>query len=206
MKLSRNQRGIAHLYLILGVVLVVVIGLVGWRVWVMRSDKAPSETASSPSAEKEVEPDLNYIQPPSEAYRVALPEGWTSNTCPDSPNTLFMAPTIDKLGKCNTESGGTVAIDRQDGNVGYGEDYYTSNSYYDSPAYTPMTVDGIEGYRISYYVGDDDGLGYPPIGTQIVKYVLFDGTNTFVITYTRFAGDPDEGANAQAIAESFDKL
>lgn len=205
MKTRQNQQGIAHLYLILGLVLILVIGLVGWRVWAMRSDKA-ADTPAKITEKTAAEPELNYIQPPNEAYKVALPDTWVNSSCPDTPDLLFLAPTIDKLGKCNSESGGTVVVTRNDGNTGYGEDYYTESDYYDSPVYTVVTIDGIEGYKVAYTVGSDDGLGYPPIGTQVVRYVLFDGTDTYSINYTRFAGDPDESAKAQFIAESFDLL
>lgn len=206
MKLRNNQQGIAHLYLILALILALVIGLVGWRVWAMRSDKATDTSTAKTAEEEEPAPAVTYVQPPSEDYRIALPDTWVSGSCPDTPNLLFLAPTADKLGKCNSESGGTVSIGRNDGNTGYGEDYYTSDDYYGDVVYTAVTIDGIEGYKVAYTVATETELGYPPIGTQVVQYVLFDGTNTYQVTYTRFSGDPDLSAQAQAIAESFDVL
>lgn len=205
MRIKQNQQGFSHLIILLLILLLLVIGFVGWRVW---DSKKGSDTSGSSSVEKTDEPaeEVTVVMPPSEGYQVALPDTWVSSTCADSPDLLFLAPTEDKLGKCNTESGGTVAISRNDGNIGYGADYYEADPYYGDVVYSAITIDGIEGYKVSYSVATETELGFPPIGTQVVQYVLFDGTDTYMMTYTRMSGDPDLTAEVQTLAESFDKL
>jgi Tfp pilus assembly protein PilX len=213
MSLARNQQGFSPLIIIILLLILALLGFGGWRVWESKKDKDKSASSSSsePSpissaAEEPTASALNYVKPPSEVYQVALPEGWVKATCPGTPDLLFLAPSTDKLGKCDTESGGTVAIGKNSGNTGHPETFYTSDPQYGSVAYTSITLDGITGYKVSYTVAAESISGYPPVGTQQTQYVLFDGTNTFTIVYTRFAGDADLAATVQTMAETFDKL
>lgn len=205
MNIRRNQQGFTPFHFLVLIALLLLLAFVGWRVWEARSDKEVEAPVASQTTKSADDTPLNYIQPPSEDYRAALPEGWVSGTCPDSPDILFMAPSNDMLGKCNSEFGGTVIISRSDGNTGYGEDYYTSDASYGGVTYEAVTIDGIEGYKVAYTVAGEVMVG-PAAGSQIVQYVLFDGTNTWSVTYTQLAGDPDNKAHAQSIAESFDVL
>lgn len=206
MRIKHNQQGFSHWLILLLILLLLVIGFVGWRVWDARSNEDTSSTSAP--VEKDATPadEVVTVRPPSEGYQVTLPDTWVSSTCADTPDLLFLAPTEDKLGTCNSESGGTVAIARNDGNIGYGADYYAADPYYGDAVYTPITIDGIAGYKVSYSVATETELGFPPVGTQVVQYVLFDGTHTYTTTYTRMSGDPDLTTEVQTLAESFDKL
>ena len=210
MSIQSNQRGFSHFIIILLVLILAILGVIGWRVWESsKTDDSATPSASSNSKKKSTDKGITtftYVKPVSESYRVALPTGWVSGTCADNTEILFLAPTTDKLGKCSSESGGTVAVSKNSGDIGHNEEYYTSDDYFGSPVFTPITIDGITGYKVSYSVATDTELGYPPVGTQIVHYSLFDGTNTYTLTYNRFAGDPDLTATVQTLAESFDKL
>ena len=208
---ARNQKGFAPWLIILILLILLLLGFVGWRVWDSRDDGGgstpdSSESAGSDEAGDEPEATVTTVMPPSEAYRVALPEGWVKAICPDTEHLLFLAQTTDKLGKCNTESGGTVAITKTGSDAGHPESYYTADPYYGGVSYAPVMIDSMAGYKVAYTVASADGLGYPPVGTHQIQYVLFDGPSSYVLVYTRFAADPDLSAAFQTLAESFDKL
>lgn len=212
MKIMHDQRGFSPWIILLILLILAALGFAGWRVWSADDDTAtPSTTESASEKEPEgdemsAEPEPIYAMPPSEAYRVELPVSWVKKICPDSENLLFLAPTTDKLGTCNSENGGTVAITKNSGDVGHPESYYMSDPHYGSVSYSAFAADSITGHKAAYTIATEDVLGYPPVGTQQTQYVLFDGANSFVIAYTRFSGDPDLAATVQALAESFDKL
>lgn len=205
MSIRNNQQGNAHLFVIIAVVVVIIIGLVGWRVWDARKTEKPTKSAASSTAAEEpaAEVTVNYVMPTDKSYRIGLPEGWATGVCGD--NGLFMAPTADELGKCQSESLGTVFVTPTDGNTGYGADYYAADPMYGGVTYTPVTIDGIKGYKVVYTVATEQMVG-PSIGTKITQYVLFDGTQTYTITYQQNTGQPDLSALIQTSAETFERL
>jgi len=208
----RNQKGFSPVIILLILLLLAVMAFAGWRVWGSKDDSdsaKPSTSESEPAPDKDEpvdDPELAYVRPPSEVYRVAQPEGWVKATCADTPDVLFLAPSTDRLGKCGSESGGTVFATKSPGNVGNPEAHYTGSAHYRGVTYTPITIDGMNGYKATYTTATVDGLGYPPIGSQGADYVLFDGTNSFVLVYTRLPGAPDLAATVQTMAETFDKF
>lgn len=210
MKIRHDQKGISPLIIIFLLLLLAVVGFAGWTVYSTNKDTEPSKTSSSTSdttkktTPKRVEP--TYATTVSVIYRVVQPDSWVKGTCADNPDILFLAPSTDKLGKCQTEYFGTVAITKNIGNIGHNEEYYTSDDAYAEVTYSAITIDGITGYKVSYRVATENELGVPAVGTKIVQYVLFDGTNTFSISYSRASGDPDLTTEVQKLAESFDKL
>lgn len=211
MSISRNQKGFSIWIILLILLLLAILGFAGWRIWKAddSGSEPPATSESSPetdAAEEPAEPEPTYAMPPSGAYRVEQPDGWVKGTCADSSDLLFLAPSNDKLGTCNSENGGTVAISKNNGDVSQPESYYTSNAEYGSVSYGTFTADGITGYKVSYEIVAESILGYPPVGTEQTQYTLFDGTNSFVIVYTRLPGHADVSATVQALAESFDKL
>lgn len=211
MKLRKNQKGFSPLILILLLLLLLIVGFAAWKVYDTnkKNDSGdPSSSSKTTSAKKSIpktaEP--TYVKPISEIYRVALADGWVKGTCADNPDILFLAQSTDKLGKCQSEYFGTVAISKNSGNTGHNEEYYTADDAYASVTYVAITIDGVPGYRVSYTVATENELGTPAVGTKIVQYVLYDGTSTFTISYSRASGDPDLTAEVQIIADSFDKL
>jgi hypothetical protein len=211
MSLERNQQGFSPWIILLIILVLAILGFVGWRAWIAEESASDiphtSDTGSeSETPEEPAEPEPTYALPPSKAYRVAQPNEWVTRTCPDSPDLLFLAPSSDKLGTCNSENGGTVAISKNGGNLSQPESYYTSNAEYSGVSYTAFSADGISGYKVSYTIAAENILGYPPVGTQQTQYLLFDGTSSFTIVYTRLPGHADVSTAVQALAESFDKL
>ena len=210
MKLRTNQKGISPLIIILLILLLAVVGFAGWTVY---NTNKKSEPTTKPAAKTESTTEstpkrtpLALVKPISEAYRVALPDGWVKGTCADSPDVLFLATTTAKLGKCESYSGGMVFIAKNAGNTGHTEEYYTSDDAFSDVTYTSITIDGISGYKVKYTYATENELGYPAVGTKATDYILFDGTNTFSIGYLQFVGEPDLGTTVQALAESFNKL
>lgn len=212
MKLRTEQKGFSPLIIVLVLLLLGLLGFAGWTVY-SKNKKTETSTAKSEtkkaaapekSTTKRIEP--TYVKPAGEAYRVALPATWVSGTCADNPDILFLAPTSDKLGKCQSEYFGTVALSKNAGNIGHNEEYYTSDDAYADVTYTATTIDGIAGYKVTYTVATANELGVPAVGTKIVQYVLYDGANSYTISYSRTAAEADLTAVVQTLAESFDKL
>lgn len=204
---KNNQNGFSPIYLLLVILILLALGFIGWKVWERSKDAPASSSSTSESVDKDATtPEITYASPESELYRVSVPEAWVSGTCPDNVDILFLAPSTEKLGRCQSDSGGTVAIAKNTGNTGHTEEYYTSDDQFSSVSYSPVTIDGITGYKVSYTVATENELGYPPVGTKVVLYSLYDGTNTFSQVYTQLPDDPNLASVFQSIAESFDKL
>lgn len=206
---SRNQGGFSPVTILLVLLLTATLAFTVLRVYDSkdtRSSTPPSSSDASSDPAPVDDPDLAYVRPPSEVYRVAQPEGWVKSTCSDSPDLLFLAPSTDKLGKCNSESGGTVLISKSAGDIREPATAFTGNPQYTSVSYEATTIDGMAGYKVAYAIAATGDPGYPPPGTKHIQYVLFDGTNSFIIIHTRLPADPDLSAIVQTMAETFDKV
>ncbi|MEO5628109.1 MAG: hypothetical protein ABIQ89_04465 [Candidatus Saccharimonadales bacterium] len=204
MSLKNNQRGFSPLIILLVIVILGVLGFAGWTVW--KKSKATPATTSSAKTEvtkdKTAKPEPTYTMPTSAAFRVVAPDGWVNSTCADNPDTLFLATTSDKLGKCQSDFGGTVVISKVSGNATQPESYYSSDASLGSVVYSDVTIDGVSGHKVSYTVTGAAEVG-PAVGTQQTTYILYDGTSSYIITYTRLSGEADLSAEVQALAESF---
>jgi len=208
-----NQRGFSHLLLII-LLLLVIAGIVfaGLNVWNSRKTTKEDPITGSSSVTKETPeppaPAPTRVAPTSEAFEVTLPDGWVDGRCEDSADIVFLAPTADLLGKCQTESFGMVSVSRAEGDQRRTEESFMADDYYGSTTYEAVTIDDLPGYKVTYTVATETELGYPPVGTYEAMYHLYDADSnkTYILGYRQFEGDPDHKATFATIAESFARL
>lgn len=212
MKASDDQRGFSALIVLLLLLFLLLIAFAGWRIWQNKDEKQPtSGTNTSATQEAEDEdgaPGGERVKPPSESYSVVLPEAWKTGTCPDSPHLIFLAPTTELLGKCSSESFGTVSVSRHDGDTRKLESYYTREASWGSISYdNSIMIDGLPGNRVGYTQVAESLVGYPPVGTKEILYDLYDASShhTYTIGYRQLPTEPNNEAAFTTIAESFDR-
>ncbi len=205
MKLSHDQRGgLPPLLIILLVLLIALLGFAGWKVW---DNNRNNQKVAESSETAVVEEDVAIIQPASGLYGVALPAGWVTNTCSDGVDILMLAPNEELLGACNTESFGTVSITANEGDGRESESVFVDDPMFSDVTYnSDINVNGLPGVKVSYTVAEESLLGYPPVGTHIIMYQLYDSTNgqTYIVAYRQLPDQPDNTAIFTEIVESFE--
>ncbi len=211
MKLRTNQQGISPLIIVVSVLLLGLLGFAGWTVY-NKNKKTDTKTTSStaktsdtPATPKKTV-ELTTVKPVSKIYQVDIPVSWVSGTCTDNPDLLFLAPTKDTLGKCQSEYFGTVSVTKSAGSTGHNKEYYTTNNEYTDVSFEPLAIDDFASYKVSYTQATANELGVPAVGTIITQYVIYDGSDTFTLSYSRTNADADLSVAFQDLAESFTKL
>lgn len=145
---------------------------------------------------------VRLVGPIESSFTVALPDAWVFGVCPDN-EIIFLAPTKGKLGKCNSESFGTVSISKLSGDAREPETAFADASVYGSVSYEVVTVNGVPGVKVGYTLLDNGILGYPPVNTKFVEYTFFKDGSSYVMVYHQQPGDTDYEAVFEAIATSF---
>jgi hypothetical protein len=173
-----------------------------------KEDTKPDETSLSEDKDLIISEAPETARSISELYEVNLPDGWEKGTCPDNPDILFLAPTTELLGRCQTESFGMVSVSVAQEDTRRTEEYYSADDYYAAPTYSTTTVDGLSGYWVSYNIAAENIVGYPPIGTYEYSLNLFDPSDgkTYIVAYRELPGDPNYRSDFTAIALSFNNL
>jgi hypothetical protein len=197
--------------ILLSLILLASAGFAGYKYAKSDDTEEPVKTEEfSSSTEKDliIEESPETAKPISEIYEVNLPEGWERGTCPDNPDILFLAPTTELLGKCQTESFGMVSVSVAQEDTRRTEEYYAADDYYAEPMFSEATVDGLSGYWVSYTIATENIVGYPPVGTYENSLNLYDPSDgkTYIVAYRELPGDPNHRSDFTALALSFNKL
>jgi len=195
---------------LLVLLVVLLIAGVSFGVWYWQQRKiddlnqqliASKNTQQAPAAPADPV-EVHLVGPIESSFTVALPDAWVFGVCPDT-EIIFLAPSADKLGKCNSESFGTVSISKVSGDVREPETAFADASVYGSVSYEVVTVNGVPGVKVGYTLLDNGILGYPPVNTKTVRYTLFKDGNSYVMGYQQQPGDTDYRAVFEDIATSF---
>lgn len=204
-KLQNDQRGIAPLLLILILILLALIGFAGWRVWESSKDPAVDSSTSTPASTEKVEttdetpPTLERISTASDSYTVALPSGWYYASCDDS-DILFLAPSEDLLGRCNSGSFGAISISRTPGDTRTEGDPRTDPTARDVSV-TDVTVNGQPATKTSYTVGGDGAM--VAAGTKFVSYRVFYEGHTYTLGAMQTPSGTSYATELDAIVRTF---
>lgn len=100
MKLKNNQSGIAHLGLVLAVLVVVTVGVVGWRVWDNKSTKTVDSQQPTIDMAGKTEPQ----NPITYKKTTTVPDSWIKYTSTDYPLS-FSTPKGWTVNATSTTSG-----------------------------------------------------------------------------------------------------
>lgn len=181
------------------------VGLLVWNVWFSHNtelEPVPPKQTSQPNEtvkiEEPKESEKERVSSPNNTYSVEIPDGWVSSSCNDV-DVLFLAPSPDLLGKCNSGFGGAISISRNDGDV------RSESNPLNDPSATEIsesrtTLGDQQATRTSYTIANGDGL--IPDGTTFVRFQTFYNNSTYTLVTSHspnassFVGELDEIASS----------
>lgn len=158
----------------------------------------PAST-STPTPAPTLDPTVAWTRysDPVDHFSLRYPGTWMQRTCLNGVHTgLFLAPTADSLGICNSGFGGQMSV------IAVTGDERTAMQLSGLPdlVTTAVTVDGQAGTRQSATAVASE-LG-PPAGTRLVVYVFFIGGRTYRCSYTQ----APSGATSADVLADFDLM
>lgn len=193
-----KQAGFSALELLLILLAIALIGGTGWYVWQNKDDSSPESESSSSQNEAATEeesaadPTADWATYKSTGgiFTLKHPKTWvTSSDCEDNP--LFLAPTKEQLGSCNSENGGTVAISTMTESYEKQPDSdYANTAIYKEYKKTVVKVNGVDATRRQWVQGTtESGFGDDMIH---INYEIIGPNNTVLASYTASQQDKAE--------------
>lgn len=182
------------------------VGLLVWNVWFSHNtelEPTPPKQTSQPNEtvkiEEPKESEKERVSSPNNTYSVEIPDGWVSSSCNDV-DVLFLAPSPDLLGKCNSGFGGTISISRNDGDV------RSESNPSDDPNITnfsesEISLDDQPATRSRYTL--TDGGGFIADGTTFVIFQAFYNNSTYRLVTNYAPNGSSYISELDAIADSF---
>jgi len=205
-KVKPNDRGISQLILLLILFILGITVFVGWRVWSSSSEDPVSGTTNSTNGSPQKDEDsedpggtLERISTFSDSYSVNLPVGWYYSTC-EGTDILFLAPSEDLLGKCDSGYFGAISISRNAGDR-RAEGDPSSDSTVTEVSVTEVTIDRQPATKVSYTVGGDGDI--IAIGTKFIRYQIFYEGNTYTIGTSNTPGETSFAEELDGIVRTF---
>ncbi|MDZ7744829.1 MAG: hypothetical protein U5K77_03700 [Candidatus Saccharibacteria bacterium] len=194
-----SRGGLHPVHLIIICIIIMLLAAFGWWLWQRNEPQPIEESAEETSiqvdsdeepdeAAPEEEPATRIAVSESGGFEVMIPEAWLDTTC-DGVDSLFVAPNDDLLGVCASEFGGLISITKTSGDRRYEETAFMARTDINDQSFLVTELDGMPATRAVYTQSEEPIVG-PPIGTQYVSVVAFDGTDSYILTYTQY---PDWG-------------
>jgi hypothetical protein len=123
-------------------------------------------------------------------FALRYPSAWQQRTCAVSGHTtLYLAPTTDTLGACNSGFAGQVYVAAVGGDQRSTYTWSTTGGYDDVKSQT-VTVAGFTATRQTANVPDSAAAGPVP-GSKQVQYLLYAGGRTYIAVYSQAPSAPD---------------
>ncbi|MCA9344708.1 hypothetical protein KC946_02635 [Candidatus Saccharibacteria bacterium] len=202
MKIHNNQKGFGILGGLLVLVIIGVLGGVGWYVWNNRgedSSTSTENTVSQTSSETDTEPapeadpTESWVKYTSEVgkFSIKYPSDWSTASNPElcSPNIFLLGVNDNAVGKCASDSGGQIAIYSNEGNNL--EDSKLKKADYSDLATESVTIGDVQGIKqTGTYSGDSAGIG-PSKGDKTVVYMFYTNNRTYTAAYNIQPDYPD---------------
>ena len=198
---------------LLWLLILLLIGGAGYGAWYYQQQniddlnqqiKQLQEAAKADKAPEKEIVKVQVVKSADNSFSVEAPVEWLSGTCEDS-TIVFLAPSADLLGKCATEYFGIVSMSKTPGDNRSAEGDFADETLYSDVTFAAVTVNGVEGVRVSYTNVGEFEVG-PLAGTKAISYQLFDGTSTYMISYSQQPSDPDYSEEFETITQSFTVL
>lgn len=178
-----------------------LLGFVGWRSWDAANPdpvKSSDDSAEKVEVGEEAPESLERISTAGDSYTVPLPTGWLYELCEDS-DILFLAPTEDLLGQCNSGYFGAISISRNGGDT-RSESDPTSDPSAVEVEISEVTIDGQPATRVSYSIGESDFL---TTGAEYLFYQIFYEGNTYTLGTSSEPGEVSFTEELDSIVRSF---
>lgn len=206
MKLKKiNQKGVAPLEIVLLLVVVAIIGGIGWYVYQAKQKnnqvnnsaanagditKYAKKKSTPKPAPPPPDPMANWTAYSSQADQLSFkyPNTWVKSVC-DS-GIILLGGNQASVGACNSDSLGQVNISSVAGDV-RANDELTQADYPDLVTEV-STVNGVTGKKQTgtFKANGQPALG-PATGDKIVKYTFFTNNKTYVLSDNIKAPYPD---------------
>lgn len=200
--MKKNQEGFGAVEGLLVVIIVVLLGLVGWLAWHKNSgasnssSKSGSGTSSAATTQSTAEPTAGWIVYSSAKGKFSLkyPSTWVTASNPEfcSGDIILLGPNSSSVGKCGSDSFGEIFITSSDGDNR--ATYDLSSSLYVDITSKDVSVEGVSGQRQTGTSKDTSGsvgIGSVPDGTKAIVYTFFTNNKTYVVEYLQRPSDPD---------------
>ncbi|OGL30444.1 hypothetical protein A3F37_01035 [Candidatus Saccharibacteria bacterium RIFCSPHIGHO2_12_FULL_41_12] len=203
--MKKNENGFSFIGFLLILIIIAILGFVGWYVYKANNDaknaqKNTSQEAENPSKSIKskksapIDPtkDWTAYSDAKGQFSLKYPVKWVKAERPElcNPGLLLLGANASSVGVCASESFGQVAIasiagdQRADNKLAAGYNNITSQQ---------VTVDGVVGTRdagSAFGQQSEIGAVYPN-GTKVVKYIFFTAGITYTATYVQGANYPD---------------
>lgn len=222
--MKSNQRGFAIVESLLIVVIIGLLGGVGYYVW--HAQKQANDTLQAASKVAQSSPGKVVKKVPNTSdltagwktytsekgkFTVKYPVSWVQPTSQDAcgdflKSDLEIGPDAQSVIKCGGD--GTVSqvsISSQDGDTRndpantLSKDLYTINTQGSA-----AEADGVMGTAIAGNVinqGAEPGIGSFPDGTQVVIYLFYTKGRTYIARYTQYPSTSKEGPVHNELAD-----
>ncbi len=201
-KLSKNELGFGALEVILILIIVAIIGGVGWYVIHNRAKTTTSSSTTpatsqarnltKPKTTETVDPTTSWITYSSKAgqYSLKYPKTWATASSPElcTEGLLLLGGNDKSVGKCASEAFGQMGVYSVKGNQVADLEIKSSESS-DLKTET-VTINGVKGKKQtgSYNTSFEGG---PEVTEKKTIYIFYDGQRTYTATYYINPAYPD---------------
>lgn len=198
-----NSKGFGIVEILLVILLVFLVGGIGYYVYTQAKNNDETSTPSSDVSgkiDKEVEPDLaakdetaNWLlyEPPGKEYKIRLADGWQLHRFQENSG-IFAFTMKDLAYKKGTKATVVEEMGGRDGSVSFSLYFGNSSLGYLEGATRVDSFITAEGVAVEKYyykqVKDSEGPGLPKNGEENI-YVIKSGKKVTVITHSILPGE-----------------
>lgn len=188
--MKHNQKGFGAVETLLIIVILGLLGGVGWYVYQSQNKHNQKDQPASTTNEYKKEPEVKdetadwlSFTPDSKLYTVKLPDGWTFDHQNDECDCLLSKTLISKKGTLATiekvqggRDGGVgyfIAVDQTDKSAERFADQYTKIGEFKTA--------GLTGTKYMYeQTTEPEGIGLPKGSKEYVYYFIKDGKGIYI--------------------------
>ncbi|MBX4190735.1 hypothetical protein KW794_01470 [Candidatus Saccharibacteria bacterium] len=197
----KSQKGFSAIEGLLILVIVGLLGFVGWFVYnsntktnqsLSNAEKtsASNKLPSKPSTSKAGETDgWKSFSTTAGQFSLKYPATWATATEGCSDGLILLGADSKSLGKCASESFGQMSVWslKVDGQSSQGMD----KGGYKDVAKQDVTVAGVSGVRESGVASGQEGPGSLTDGTKVIQYIFTINGRVYVASYVQDPSMPD---------------
>lgn len=220
-KLKGNRHGFAVVETLLIIVIVALIGFVGWYVYrAMKNTNNAYNTATNTSnstapkfgtrkkTSKVVTPQAadatagwTTVKSPDASFSFKTPPSWVSLACDKSggsASTVYLASSQARLAACQSDNTGeaSLAVTTDKSAAAAPKKQGTDQSF----SYVSFTANGVKGYKATEVTSADDAI-LP--NTKIITYSFYSKNKSYFASYRQPKGAADDSATFEQIVQSW---